>query len=197
MLFSCYFLLRERGQIQPETYVGQEGLRKSGFHLMADNSFDIVSQVDLQEVDNAVQQTLKEISQRFDFKGKLARVEYDRQEKKISLTAENDYLLKAIGDILQGKTVKRQISLKSLSFGELETNISGVAKQTVTVQQGIPQEKAKAIVKAIKEMGLKVQSQIQGEEVRVSGKKKDDLQAVIERLHQQDFGIALQFTNYR
>ena len=164
---------------------------------MADNSFDIVSQVDLQEVDNAVQQTLKEISQRFDFKGKLARIEFDRQEKKISLTAENDYLLKAIGDILQGKAVKRQISLKSLSFGELETNISGVAKQTVTVQQGIPQEKAKAIVKAVKEMGLKVQTQIQGEEVRVFGKKKDDLQTVLQALREQDFGIALQFTNYR
>ena len=164
---------------------------------MADNSFDIVSQVDLQEVDNAVQQTLKEISQRFDFKEKLARIEFDRQEKKISLTAENDYLLKAIGDILQGKAVKRQISLKSLSFGELEMNISGVAKQTVTVQQGIPQEKAKAIVKTVKEMGLKVQTQIQGEEIRVFGKKRDDLQAVIETLRQQNFGVALQFTNYR
>ena len=164
---------------------------------MADNSFDIVSQVDLQEVDNAVQQTLKEISQRFDFKGKLARVELDRKEGKISLTAENDYLLKAIGDMLQGKAVRRQISLLALSFGPVETNISGVAKQVVTVQQGIDQEKAKAIVKAIKEMGLKVQAQIQGEEVRVFGKKRDDLQAVIQMLREKDFGVPLQFTNYR
>ena len=164
---------------------------------MADSSFDIVSKVDLQEVDNAIQQTLKEVSQRFDFKGKIAKVEFDRKESKISLTAESDYLLKAIGDILQGKAVKRQISLKSLSFGELETNLSGVAKQTVTVQQGIDQEKAKAIVKAVKEMGLKVQAQIQGEEVRVFAKKIDDLQTVIQALREKDFGVPLQFTNYR
>ena len=164
---------------------------------MADSSFDIVSKVDLQEVDNAIQQTLKEISQRFDFKGKLAKVEFDRKESKISLTAESDHLLKAIGDILQGKAVKRQISLKSLSFGELETNLSGVAKQTVTVQQGIDQENAKAIVKAIKEMGLKVQAQIQGEEVRVFAKKIDDLQTVIQMLREKDFGVPLQFINYR
>ena len=164
---------------------------------MADNSFDIVSQVDLQEVDNAVQQTMKEISQRFDFKGKLAKVEFDRKEGKISLTAADNYSLKAMGDILQGKAVKRQISLKSLLLGEIETNISGVAKQTVTVQQGIAQEKAKEIVKTIKEMGLKVQAQIQSDQVRVSGKNRDDLQSVIQNLRQQDFGVALQFTNYR
>lgn len=164
---------------------------------MSDNSFDIVSQVDLQEVDNAVQQALKEISQRFDFKGKLARVEFDRKEGKILLTAADGYLLKSIGDILQGKAIKRGISLKSLSFGEVETNIGGVAKQTVSVQQGIPQEKAKAIVKVIKETGLKVQPQIQGDAVRVFGKKRDDLQAVIQALREKDFGVALQFTNYR
>jgi len=164
---------------------------------MGDNSFDIVSQVDLQEVDNAVQQTVKEISQRFDFKGKLARVDFDRKEGKIFLTGADGYLLKSIVDILQGKAVKRQISLKSLSLGPVETNISGVAKQTVTIQQGIPQEKARAIVKVIKEMGLKVQPQIQGDAVRVFGKKRDDLQAVIQMLRQKDFGVALQFTNYR
>ena len=164
---------------------------------MADNSFDIVSKVDLQEVDNAVHQTLKEISQRFDFKGKLARVELDRKEGKILLSAENDYLLKAIGEMLQGKAVKRQISLKSLSFGAVETNISGVAKQTVSIQQGVPQEKARDIVKVIKETGLKVQPQIQGDEIRVFGKKRDDLQAVIQMLREKDFGVALQFTNYR
>lgn len=164
---------------------------------MADNSFDIVSKVDLQEVDNAVQQTMKEISQRFDFKGKLARVEFDRKEGKLALTASDSYLLKSMGDILQGKAIKRGISLKSLSFGTVETNISGVAKQTVTVQQGIPQEKAKAIVKAVKEMGLKVQAQIQGDAIRVFGKEKDELQTVIHELRQKEFGVALQFTNYR
>lgn len=164
---------------------------------MADNSFDVVSQVDPQEVDNAVHQTLKEISQRFDFKGKVAQIAFDRGENKISLTGGDGYVLKSIGDILQGKAVKRQISLKSFSFGEVETNVSGTAKQTVSVQQGIPQEKAKEIVKTVKVMKLKVQVQIQGDQVRVSAKKRDDLQTVIQALRQKDFGVALQFTNYR
>lgn len=164
---------------------------------MADNSFDVVSRVDPQEVDNAVHQAAKEISQRFDFKGKLAQVAFDRKEGKISITAGDGYLLKTIADVLQGKAVKRQISLKSLSFGPVETNIGGTAKQTVSIQQGIPQEKAKEVVKAIKEMKLKVQAQIQGDELRVSGKKRDDLQAVMQALRQKDFGLALQFTNYR
>jgi len=164
---------------------------------MAQNSFDIVSQVDLQEVDNAVQQAIKEISQRFDFKGKLAKVEFDRNEKKILLSAENDFVLKSIIEILQGKAVRRQIPLKALSFGTIETNVSGVAKQTVTVQQGIPKEKAKTIVQAIKTTGLKVQPQIQEDQIRVFGKNRDDLQAVIQSLRQRDFDVPLQFVNYR
>lgn len=164
---------------------------------MAQNSFDIVSQVDLQEVDNAVQQAVKEISQRFDFKGKLAKIEFDRKEKKIMLTAENDFILKSIVEVLQGKVVRRQISLKALSFGEVETNVSAVAKQTVTIQQGIPKEKAKHVVQAIKETGLKVQPQIQEDQIRVFGKNRDDLQAVIQAIRQKDFDIPLQFVNYR
>lgn len=164
---------------------------------MAQNSFDIVSQVDLQEVDNAVQQAVKEISQRFDFKGKLAKIEFDRKEKKIALSAESDFMLKAMTEILQGKAIRRQIAPKSFSYGDIETNVSGVAKQTVTIQQGIPQEKAKRIVQAIKEIGLKVQPQIQEDQVRVSGKNRDDLQAVIQNLRQQDFDVPLQFVNYR
>ena len=164
---------------------------------MAQNSFDIVSQVDLQEVDNAVQQAIKEISQRFDFKGKLAKIEFDRKEKKIALTAENDFVLRSIVEILQGKIVRRQISLKSLSFGEVETNVSAVAKQTVAIQQGIPKEKAKTVVQAIKETGLKVQPQIQEDQIRVFGKNRDDLQVVIQHLRQQDFDVPLQFVNYR
>ena len=164
---------------------------------MTQNSFDIVSQVDLQEVDNAIQQSIKEISQRFDFKGKLAKIEFDREEKKIMVTAENDFILKAMGEILNGKAVRRQISLKALSFGEVETNVSGVAKQTVTIQQGIPKEKAKLIVQAIKETGLKVQPQIQEDQVRVFGKSKDDLQTVMQTVRQKDFDISLQFVNYR
>ena len=161
------------------------------------NSFDVVSQVDLQEVDNAVQQTVKEISQRFDFKGKLAKIELDRKENKIMLTAQDDFILKAMVEIFQSKAVRRQISLKAFSFETVETNVSGVAKQTVTLQQGIPQEKAKKINSAIKETGLKVQSQIQGDQIRVSGKSRDDLQTVIHSLRSRDFDIPLQFVNYR
>ena len=164
---------------------------------MAQNSFDIVSQVDLQEVDNAVQQAIKEISQRFDFKGKLAKIEFDRKEKKIALSAENDFVLRSIVEILQSKAVRRQIPLKAFSFGTMEANISGVAKQTVTIQQGIPKEKAKGIVQSIKDTGLKVQPQIQEDQVRVFGKNRDDLQAVIQIIRQKDFDISLQFVNYR
>jgi len=161
------------------------------------NSFDIVSQVNFQEVDNAVQQTIKEISQRFDFKGKLAKVEFDRNEKKIFLTAENDFLLKSVIEVLQGKAIRRQISLKAFSFGKLETNISGVAKQTVELQQGIPKEKAKDIVGAIKATGLRLQPQIQEDQIRVFGKNRDDLQTAMQVVRDKDFGIPLQFVNYR
>ena len=164
---------------------------------MAQNSFDIVSQVDLQEVDNAVQQAVKEISQRFDFKGKLAKIEFDRKEKKIALSAENDFVLKSVAEILQGKAIRRQIAPKSFSYGEIESNVSGVAKQTVTIQQGIPQEKAKKIAQAIRELGLKVQPQIQEDQVRVTGKDRDDLQAVIQSIRAKDFDVPLQFVNYR
>ncbi len=161
------------------------------------NSFDVVSQVNLQEVDNAVQQTVKEVSQRFDFKGKLAKVDFDRKENKLLFTAENDFVLKAMTEIFQGKAIRRQISPQAFSFETVETNVSGVAKQTVTLQQGIPQDKAKKINLAIKETGLKVQSQIQGDQIRVSGKNRDDLQTVIQTLRGQDFEIPLQFVNYR
>ena len=164
---------------------------------MAQSSFDIVSQVDLQEVDNAVQQTLKEIVQRFDFKGKLAKIEFDRQGKKILLTAENDFVLKSMADILKGKVVRRQLALKSFSFEAVDTNVSGVAKQTVIIQQGIPKEKAKEIVQCIKQVKLKVQPQIQEDQVRVFGKNKNDLQMVIQTIRGKDFNISLQFINYR
>ena len=164
---------------------------------MGQSSFDIVSQVDLQEVDNAVQQTLKEISQRFDFKGKLTKVEFDRDQKKILLTAEDDFILKSIADVLQGKAVRRKISLKSFSFGAVETNVSGTAKQTVTIQQGISKEKAKEVVSVIKKAGLKVQPQIQEDQVRVFGRSRDDLQAAIQIVRGKDFGLPLQFVNYR
>jgi len=164
---------------------------------MTQNSFDIVSQVDLQEVDNAVQQARKEITQRFDFKGKIATLEFKRDEKKVFLTGQDEFTLQSISEILKGKAVRRKIDLKSLAFEKIDTNVSGVAKQTVVIQHGIPKEKAKQIVQAIKGMGLRVQPQIQEDQVRVTGKNRDDLQTVIQTVRNQDFNISLQFVNYR
>ncbi|MFH1857758.1 MAG: YajQ family cyclic di-GMP-binding protein [Candidatus Omnitrophota bacterium] len=164
---------------------------------MGQSSFDIVSQVDLQEVDNAVQQAIKEFSQRFDFKGKLAKIEFSRDEKKIFLTAENDFVLRSMVEVFQEKAARRRISLKTFVYEKVEMSVSGVAKQTVTIQQGIPKEKAKEIVNTVKDLKLKVQPQIQEDQVRVFGKDKDALQAVIQTLRGKDFGIPLQFANYR
>lgn len=162
---------------------------------MSDPSFDIVSEVNLQEVTNAVSQAQKEIAQRYDLKGTAAGLE--QKEKELTLTADHDFGLKAVNDILQGKLVKRGVSLKSLDYGVVEPGHKGSVRQKVTVLQGISSEKAKEIVKAIKDAKLKVQAAIQGEQVRVSGKKKDDLQAVMALVRERDFGIAVQFTNFR
>ena len=162
---------------------------------MSDPSFDIVSEVNLQEVINAVQQAQKEIAQRYDLKGSAAGIE--QKEKELTLTADHDFGLKAVNDILQGKLVKRGVSLKALDYGTVEPGPKGSVRQKVTILQGIATEKAKEIVKAIKDAKLKVQAAIQGEQVRVSGKKKDDLQSVIALVREKDFGIAVQFTNFR
>lgn len=162
---------------------------------MSDPSFDIVSEVNLQEVTNAVSQAQKEIAQRYDLKGTAAGLE--QKEKELTLTADHDFGLKAVNDILQGKLVKRGVSLKSLDYGVVEPGHKGSVRQKVTVLQGISSEKAKEIVKAIKDAKIKVQAAIQGEQVRVSGKKKDDLQAVMALVREKDFGIAVQFTNFR
>lgn len=163
-----------------------------------DHSFDVVSAVDLQEVDNAVQQVKKELAQRFDFKGSMSSVELDKTEKKITLKTENEYRLKTLVDMLQTKCVKRNVSLKALQFDELETGlIGGSVKQVVSIQNGIPSEKAKEIVKAIKELKWKVQAQIQSDQVRVQAPKIDELQAVIADLRQRDFNIDLQYVNFR
>ena len=164
---------------------------------MADPSFDIVSEVAMPEVSNAVSQAQKEIVQRFDLKGTAAGLELKEKEKQLVLTANDDFGLKAVNDILQGKLVKRSVSLKSLVYGTPEPAAKGTARQVVTIQQGIETEKAKEIVKAIKDAKLKVQAAIQGDQVRVTGKKRDDLQAVIALLKQKDFGLPLQFTNCR
>ena len=164
---------------------------------MADPSFDIVSEVSMPEVANAVAQAQKEIGQRFDLKGTAAGLELKEKEKQLVLTADDDFGLKAVNDVLQGKLVKRNVPLKSFVYGKPEPAAKGTARQVVTIQQGIETEKEKEIVKAIKDAKLKVQAAIQGDQVRVTGKKRDDLQAVIALLKQKDFGLPLQFSNYR
>ena len=162
---------------------------------MAEPTFDVVSEVNLPEVANAVAQAQKETAQRYDLKGSAAGIE--QKEKELTLTANDEFGLKAVTDILQTKLVKRGVSLKSLDYGTIEPATKGTVRQVVTIRQGIASEKAKEIVKALKDSKLKVQVAIQGEQLRVSGKKKDDLQAAIALLRGADFGIPLQFTNFR
>jgi uncharacterized protein YajQ (UPF0234 family) len=159
------------------------------------NSFDIVSQVDRAEMDNAINQTLKEVRQRFDFKGSSALVVLE--EKELVLTAEDEMRLRNMNDILQQKLVRRGVPLKALSYGKIEPAAGGTVRQRVEIQQGIPQEKAKEIVRFIKDSKAKVQSAIQGDVVRITGRDRDTLQDVIAKLKGRDFGIDMQFTNYR
>lgn len=163
--------------------------------MAKENSFDIVSKTDYAEVTNAINQTTKEISQRFDFKGSKAAV--DLQDKDLLLTAEDDTRLRNMNDILQGKLLKRGISLKALDYQTAEAAGGGTVRQVVKIQQGIPIEKAKEVVKYIKDTKMKVQASIQGETVRISGKDRDTLQEVIAALKGKDFGIDMQFDNYR
>ena len=162
---------------------------------MASNSFDIVSTVDLQEVRNAIAQAGKEIATRYDLKSSGSKVEL--VEEAIVLAAPDDYKLKAIRDVLEGRLVKRSVPLKALSFGELEQALGGTVRQRVTLQKGIPTDKAREIVKLVKGTKLKVQTAIQGDQLRVTGKNRDDLQSVIQLLKETDLGIDMQFTNYR
>ena len=163
---------------------------------MADNSFDIVSKVDLQEVSNAIQQALKEIHQRFDLKDSKSNIELEGKDA-IILTSQDDYKLKAVTDILSTKLVKRGVPLKALNYEKIEPAAGSTVRQKVTMQQGVPTEKAREIVKTIKESKKKVQASIQGDFVRVSGKDRDTLQEIMAILRQKDFGIDMQFTNYR
>ena len=158
-------------------------------------SFDVVSQVDMQEVDNALNQARKEIEQRYDFKD--SKTELKLEKDAIHVNSTDDFKVKAALDILQSKLVRRNVSLKALVPGKIEPAASGRAKQELKIQQGIDTEKARAIVKALKDSKLKVQSQIQADQVRVTGKKRDDLQGAIQLLKQQDFGLPLQFINFR
>jgi uncharacterized protein YajQ (UPF0234 family) len=159
------------------------------------NSFDIVSEVDRAEVTNAINQTIKEVRQRFDFKGSSATVTLEANE--LILTAEDETKLRNMNDIFQQKLVRRGVPLKALSYGNIDPAAGGTVKQKVQIQQGIPQEKAKEVVRFIKDSKAKVQASIQGDVVRVSGKDRDTLQAVIANLKGKDFGIDMQFSNYR
>jgi uncharacterized protein YajQ (UPF0234 family) len=163
---------------------------------MPENTFDIVSKLDLQEVSNAIQQALKEVHTRFDLKDSKSNIELDGKEA-IVLHSIDEYKLKAVNDILQQKLVKRGVSLKGLTYAAVEPAAGGTAKQRITMQQGIPIEKAREIVKLVKDSKKKVQASIQADLVRVSGKDRDSLQEIITLLRQRDFGIDLQFTNYR
>ncbi len=163
--------------------------------MAKDNSFDVVSKTDYSEVDNALNQTRKELSQRFDFKGSKTLITV--HEKDLIISAEDDIKLKNLNEIMQSKLVRRGVSLKALSYGPKEPAAGGTVRQIIKIQQGIPQDKAKEIVKYIKRVKMKVQASIQGDLVRVSGKKRDDLQAVMAKLKKKDFGIDMQFDNYR
>jgi uncharacterized protein YajQ (UPF0234 family) len=158
-------------------------------------SFDIVSKVDMQEVDNAVNQAIKEIGQRYDFKGSKCQITPEKDSVKI--LADDDYKLKAVVDVLQSKFMKRNISIKALQYGKVEPASGGMVRQIITVQQGISKEKAKDITTAIKESKLKVQAQIQDDQVRVTGKNRDDLQEAIQLLKGKDMNVEMQFTNFR
>lgn len=160
-------------------------------------SFDVVSRVDLQEVSNAVQQAGKEIGTRFDFRGSKSRIDWNEKELALTLTSDDESKLKSVVDILETRLAKRGIAVKSLDYGKIEPAAGATVRQVAKVQQGISSERAKDIVKAIKDQKLKVQASIQADQVRVSGRSKDDLQAVMALLRGRDFGVPLQFANYR
>ncbi len=163
--------------------------------MAAENSFDIVSKVDLQEVSNAIQNALKEVHTRFDLKDSKSDIKLEKDE--LVLSSVDEYKMKAVNDILQTKLVKRGVPIKAFTYGVVEPAAGSTVRQRVTMQQGIPIEKAKEIVKVIKDSKKKVQASIQGDSVRVTGKDRDALQEVIALIRGRDFGIDVQFTNYR
>jgi uncharacterized protein YajQ (UPF0234 family) len=161
-------------------------------------SFDITSATNLAEVQNACNQSMLEIRQRFDFKGSKSQIEIDMKTAEVKIISDDAHKLNSVIDILKGKLVKRKVSIKALEYGNVETASGDTVRQSIKIQQGIPQEKGKDIVKHIKSMGLKkVQAQIMDDQLRVTGKDKDDLQSVIADLKKKDFGIDMTFTNYR
>lgn len=165
--------------------------------MSAEHSFDIASKVDFQEVLNAVQQSSKEIGQRFDFKDSRSSIEFNQNKSEITLVSDDEHKLKSVIDVLQSKLVKRGISLKALKYGKIEQASGGTVRQVVALQQGIPVDKAKEIIKVIKDTKLKVQSEIQKDQIRVRSNKIDDLQTIIKLVKEKDFDIHLDFLNFR
>jgi uncharacterized protein YajQ (UPF0234 family) len=160
-------------------------------------SFDVTSNVDLQEVDNALNQARKEVAQRYDFKGTKASIDFDPEESKLVLVADDEFKLNALWEIVQTRLVRRNVPVKNLTRGTAVPSANSTVRQEITLQQGIPGEKAKDIVKYLKDAKKKVQASIQGDQLRVSSPSKDDLQDAMRLLREQDFGVALQFGNYR
>jgi uncharacterized protein YajQ (UPF0234 family) len=160
-------------------------------------SFDVVSDVDQQELDNAINQAKKEVEQRYDFKGSNTTIEYDQKEKKLTLHTSDDMKLRALSEIINAKMIKRNISLKALEYGKAEPAAGSTLRQTVKIKSGLESEQAKQITKMVKEKKMKIQAQIQGDVVRIVGKSKDELQEAIQLLRTFDFDFQIQFTNYR
>jgi len=163
--------------------------------MAAENSFDVVSKINMSEVTNAVSQAMKEIGQRFDFKGSKSNI--TQEKDALVIVSDDEFKLKSVIDILQTKLVKRGVPIKNVTYGKIEAALAGTVRQRLAIQQGVPTDKAKEIVKMIKDSKVKVQASIQADQVRVSGKSRDDLQSVIQLLKGKDFGIELHFENYR
>ncbi len=165
--------------------------------MAATYSFDVTSTIEMPEVDNAVHQAKKEIAQRFDFKGSTASIDLDQKANTLTLSAEDNFKLESVWDVLQTRLIKRNVAVKNLTRGDVEGASGSTVKQVITLQQGIPIEAAKDIVKHLKDLKLKAQAAIQGEQVRVTSASKDTLQDAMQALRAKDFGVALQFGNYR
>ena len=161
------------------------------------SSFDIVSEVNMQEVDNAINQARKEIGQRYDFKGSKSSIDLNQKEKSLTLVSDDDFKLKSVVDVLQTKLIKRGVPIKALDYGTVEPAANSTVRQLIKLRVGIDKDNARMLVKMIKDTKLKVQAQIMDDQVRVSGKNKDDLQTVIKMLREADLKFAIQFTNYR
>ncbi len=162
-----------------------------------DKSFDIVSKVDLAEVENAINQAMKEIYNRYDFKGTKTKIELDKDKNEIRILSDDDFRLKSVIDVLETKFVKRKIPIKALEYGTVESASGGAVRQSITLQQGIPMDKAKEIIKILKAAKMKLQGEIQKDQVRIRGKKLDDLQTFMSMLKEKDIGIHMDFVNYR